>query len=60
MQSNEKIRAGDEKEHDALIRMLIYLRYELMRNNFNDEADQVAATLSSIESKVYGKQRRNN
>jgi hypothetical protein len=57
MLSDEKARSGTEKEQDALIRMLIYLRHELIRNNFIEEAEFVSSALTSLSSRAKDRDR---
>jgi len=41
-----------EKEEDAILRMLIYLKYELTRNSFHDQVILIDDVISSIESEI--------
>lgn len=49
---------GSEREADAILRMLFYLKHEMIRNSFNEEVDLMNEIISSVERSI--RNRRNN
>ncbi|MHA3915095.1 hypothetical protein [Halovulum sp. GXIMD14793] len=45
----------EEKERDAIIRMMIYIKYELIRNNMDEEADIISKAIDKAESRFTKK-----
>ena len=41
----------ENKEINAIIRMMIYLKHELIRNNLVDESKHIERALKSVEEK---------
>ncbi len=39
----------NEKEIDAILRMMVYLKFELLRNNLEDEADLLGQAINSFQ-----------
>ena len=39
------------KERDAIIRMMLYLKHELIRNNFIEESKDIDAALEKISAR---------
>ena len=48
---------SNAKEEDTILRMLIYLKYEMTRNSFHDQVILIDDIISSIEKEI--KIRRN-
>lgn len=40
-----------EKERSAIIRMMVYLKYELLRNNMNEEAELISDAIKKAEGR---------
>ncbi len=41
-----------DKEKDAILRMMVYLKYELLRNSFESEANLISKAIDSFEVRI--------
>lgn len=41
-----------DKEKDALLRMMVYLKYELLRNNLKNEANLLSKVIESFRNRL--------
>lgn len=44
--------ASSKREADAIFRMMLYLKYELLQNGYSEEAESIQKILEEMEGKV--------
>lgn len=52
MAARKDVMESSEREEDAILRMLIYVKFEMIRNSFKEEVILIEKVIDSIERSI--------